>query len=418
MIRLKWFLVYVLIATNAAALIGQNAAPSCENNLLHYVNYDTNELVFPNGEPLLNRFFRKLDTIVFRGEGQVKILHFGGSHIQADIYTHQTRKKMQNITFGMNSGRGLIFPVKIAKSNNPGNFKVTYNGTWERCLNTDRHRNCNLGATGMMVRTADSCALFSIAIDTTGDNHYPTNKIKIFHNTWNSNCEAELIPENPYQIKSVEKFPEKGYTEILLNQYIETFRFKVYRTDTLPQWFELYGIELLSDDPGIVYSAVGVNGATIPAFLRCNLLEQHVGIVDPDLIIISLGTNDGYSRKFNKSYFKERYLELIRVVKNAAPNANIILTVPNDCYLYRRYRNYNTLQQEEVIYELAEQYNCAVWNLYQIMGGLGSSKIWMNEGQMKRDRIHFTTSGYLLKGDLFFDALMKAYGEHLGKRLL
>jgi len=43
------------------------------------------------------------------------------------------------------------------------------------------------------------------------------------------------------------------------------------------------------------------------------------------------------------------------------------------------------------------------------MGGLHSMKEWESAGLGKKDKVHFTNQGYLLIGDLFFNALIKDY---------
>ena len=47
------------------------------------------------------------------------------------------------------------------------------------------------------------------------------------------------------------------------------------------------------------------------------------------------------------------------------------------------------------------------------MGGLNSILVWQRFGLAKRDRIHFTGKGYLLQGDLFFNAFLKSYDHYI-----
>jgi hypothetical protein len=68
---------------------------------------------------------------------------------------------------------------------------------------------------------------------------------------------------------------------------------------------------------------------------------------------------------------------------------------------------------KEVILELAEKYNCAVWDFYSLMGGLNSSLAWREAGLMQPDKIHFTRAGYELKGELFFSAFLRGWENHL-----
>ena len=70
---------------------------------------------------------------------------------------------------------------------------------------------------------------------------------------------------------------------------------------------------------------------------------------------------------------------------------------------------------EESIKKLSRKQHAAMWDMFEVMGGLNSVVLWQREGLSKRDRIHFTREGYLLIGDLLFDAIMKSFGEYLYK---
>jgi lysophospholipase L1-like esterase len=138
--------------------------------------------------------------------------------------------------------------------------------------------------------------------------------------------------------------------------------------------------------------------------------------IDPQLVIFSIGTNDAYTKNFDRAKFKDQYSKLLDSTRAALPQAAILITVPNDSYLYRRYVNQNTAEMEKVIYELAGKYNCGVYDFYSVMGGLNSSQTWYNMRLMQYDRVHFTREGYLLKGDLFFAAFLKGWETHLAAK--
>ena len=177
--------------------------------------------------------------------------------------------------------------------------------------------------------------------------------------------------------------------------------------------FALSGIDLISNSAGVVYNSVGVNGAMLGSYLRCELYQKHLRAIHPDLIIISIGTNDGYTRRFDEDKYRNEYRELLSRTLEVTPEAALILTVPNDSYLYRRYVNPNTEKMKNIIREVAAEYHCAVWDFYRVMGGLNSSQTWYSLNLMQYDRIHFNRKGYQLKGDLFFSALLKAWENQL-----
>lgn len=110
--------------------------------------------------------------------------------------------------------------------------------------------------------------------------------------------------------------------------------------------------------------------------------------------------------------FEEDYENLLRTVKSVAPNAAILFVTNSDNLRRSRAPNLNTLAAREVLFRLAQKHNAAVWDLFEVMGGLRSFAYWQQAKLAKRDKVHFNHSGYTLLGDLFFDALIEAYNTY------
>ena len=79
--------------------------------------------------------------------------------------------------------------------------------------------------------------------------------------------------------------------------------------------FELFGLRFLNQSNGICYHSIGVNGASVPSYLRCENLSDDLSMVSPDLIIFSVGINDAYEPSFSKEVFKSNYDSIIQLVK-------------------------------------------------------------------------------------------------------
>ena len=110
-----------------------------------FISYDDNGLIL-NDNQQAELLFNKLDRLILQGKGKINILHIGDSHIQADYVSGHLRKRFQEMAWGLNGGRGFVFPVKMAKSNNPWNFSVSYTGNWESCKNVEKDQIGNLHA--------------------------------------------------------------------------------------------------------------------------------------------------------------------------------------------------------------------------------------------------------------------------------
>ncbi len=385
-----------------------------------YIRWGLNRFQFPTeSSPAFERFYEKFDSLVNYKDRQLVIYHIGGSHIQADAYTHRIRTHLQEFGPGLKGPKGLLFPYNMASTNNPWSYKVEYTGEWTGYRNVVRKDTLPLGLLGIAVSTPDSLSSIKIYARKNEPMVYSFNKIRVYHNREGQKTHDLTIKENIF-IKSIETDSIIGYTDIFLNTLLDTLNLEIIRMVHDTSHFILYGIELWNDDPGIVYTTIGINGAAFPNYFKCTEWESQMSTHPPDMFVISIGTNDGNVTydNFRPDIYKANFEAMMKRILNVNPNAAILLTVPNDAYYYRRYPNKNIEREKEVIFELATEYNMAVWDFYSMMGGLGSSQKWYRDNLMHKDRIHFTHTGYYLKGDMFYEAFLKFLDEMEYRRLI
>ncbi len=380
-----------------------------------FMNTDSNKITFPDQNRSFDLFFKKLDKLIFHGKGQVNIVHIGGSHIQADIISHRFRTNLQTIQPGLVSGRGLIFPYSIAKTNNPWNYRTTFRGKWTTVRNVQRDLKATLGLTGFAVLTSDSTAEFTVEMRKSDFPEYQFNTIKIL-------CTGDTTGVEPVLLYHDIKLSRTDY-DSAMNMYIfqlpirvSTFTVGFKGFQSTDQSIGITGILLEDDKPGIIYHSIGVNGASVPSYLKCENFKRDLSIINPDLIIFAIGINDANSTSFSQAVFESNYINLIRAVREVNPYATLLFSVNNDTFRRsgRRYEiNDNNAKAREVFYKLAIDYRGAVWDLYTIMGGRGSMEKWEEADLAKSDKIHFTTAGYKLLGDLLFNAFWDAYSDYI-----
>src|SRR5690606_33794682 len=123
-------------------------------------------------------------------------------------------------------------------------------------------------------------------------------------NTEVTNYCVELISDT---CNSIHQNKEIGYTEFVFDHHVDSFEINIYREDTFPTEFQLYGISLDNDDPGLIYNSIGVNGASTKSYLRCELFSQHLQAIPPDLVIFCIGINDAYDPDFCESCYEKNY---------------------------------------------------------------------------------------------------------------
>lgn len=378
-----------------------------------FINYDSNHIEFPGNKEALNTFHQKLSTLVFEGTGQLNIVQIGGSHIQADIMSGQMRKRFQSFQGNQNAGRGFVFPYRLAHTNTPYGYHFERSGKWTTCRNVEKNRECNLGMAGINAFTEDSISSLAVCFEPQNDIKYHFNRVKVYHE----------ISETSFKIRIDSLFIESarvdtigGYTEFQLTHYVDSLGIEFIKTDSLQTGFTLYGFNLETDEAGVVFHNLGINGAAVPSFLRCNLLSQQLATIKPDLVILGLGINDAYGKNFSQESYESNYEQLVAEIRKANPDVSIVYTTNNDSYIRRRYLNRNGIKVQESMKRLAKNQGVAVWDMFEVMGGLNSIVVWQHYGLAKKDRIHFTRAGYILMGDLFFDSLINDFGKYLSNQ--
>jgi lysophospholipase L1-like esterase len=303
----------------------------------------------------------------------------------------------------------------MAHTNNPRNYKVLYTGKWEGCRNAVNKNHCPWGLSGITATTYDTLTTAKVYAFDKDSVVYSFNRVSIYHLATTESFHPKL--DSSMIIDSVWTDSLAGVTTFQLDNYYDTLFFETIKTDSLQNYFVLQGIKLESDKSGLSYTAIGVNGAKVPSYLRSQYFEPQLKTAIPDLVIFGIGINDAYmpEDRFSQEEYENNYRELINIFRNVNPDVQFIFMSNNDSYYKRSYPNANAIKVQKAMKTLAAEYGGAYWDLFDIMGGLNSIKMWNYEGLAKRDLIHFTPAGYVLQADLLFKAIRDAYGDYLEK---
>ena len=373
------------------------------------INLDCNQFAFFS-EKSTNWFYlyTEIQKMITKKDRKLNFYHIGGSHIQADIYTHDFRTFLQSNWPGLDGERGLVFPFRLASTNNPSNYNFSSPNNWTGFRSVSaRPEDLQYGLTGAAIKCADSLIVVNFK-------HMrslvkpPFNRLRIYHNTGEFFYDMNFGSQELF-VTDTYHHADLGYSEIRFSDKMDSLDIQFIRTCNIATSLEIYGFEFLNDLPGITYNAIGINGAGLYTYLGNEHFLRDLKIHPPDFFAFSLGTNDAYTsyENFNPQKYKENLEEMIKLVLTVNPKCAILLTVPNDCLFNKKHVNKNTERQREVIYQLSAKYEQAVWDFYGIMGELGSSKSWKKNGLMQADYVHFTAGGYHIKGSLLIDAFLK-----------
>ena len=404
---IRTFVIAFLLG--AASMQGQEHV---EALALKYPFLDTakNHIAYYGSEQALEGFFNKLDQAIFDFEGKVNVVHIGGSHVQGGMLSHTLRMHLGQLAPELNVERGFFFPHRLANTNMPRNIYIRKMGKWEGCRNSIPKNNCPWGFSGIDAITYDKDAGFILQSFIENEKPYRFNELRIFEHMASSTMQPfSQPPPDSIVIDTV-----AGVRRWFFNEMIDSIVVHFDSVQGDPQYI-LQGLQMVRPESGLVYHALGVNGAATKSFLRSENFVAQGKYVEPDLVIFGLGINDAY--KPDNAWFPEeygaRYDTLVHWFREINPDCEIIFMTNNDSYYKRRIPNEHALDVVEQMKQLSKRHNAALWDLFGVMGGLNSIAIWEEHRLAKADKIHFTSAGYRLNSDLLFWAIWEEYEKHL-----
>jgi lysophospholipase L1-like esterase len=377
------------------------------------VHVDRAGLHFPGSRDAQDHFYGLLDSLM-AGSGQsVNIWHVGGSHVQAGHFSYRLQERLTTMADSLKGERGFIFPYRIAKTNSDKSFRTSFTGEWLSAMAASTHKDLNprFGIMGIAAQTSDSLATVGIGLNISADTLWRFNRFRILGY-------ASSPDVRPYLVSGSDTL------DFVIDTETQSYIFDLpAETDTVTigfhipegQSFTLTGTEPISGRKGINYYCSGVNGARLTTWLeQCPDLPRDLQLVKPDLAIFAVGINDSACKAvdFKPEVFKENYRRLIRLIREQSPDCAFVFITNNDSYRYisrGMTYNHNGPTVQKAMFELAKEYGAAVWDVYDIMGGKDSVIKWRNAGLVKSDRLHFTQEGYVLLGDMLYNALVDDY---------
>ncbi|MDE5800352.1 MAG: hypothetical protein K2H74_04955 [Paramuribaculum sp.] len=380
-----------------------------------FINRNKNHIIFNGADwSALRSALAKSASVPF------SIVHIGDSHLQADIATGEVRNLLQ-FDYG-NAGRGLITPLKISGTNEPTDFFFTSTNSWTPALLMKSSWPHAMGFSGVSISPGKLSSNFTVATSEKEDIN-PFSSLIVFHGgqffvTSVADADGNSIP--------FVATPSKDYTLIELTQDVTSAQVFFDSAGDLT----LYGVSLSGNRPGIFYHTIGNNGAAYCTYNRIGNVGAGINALDPNLVIISLGTNDAFGR-FDARALTSEIDKLVSNIRKANPDAQILLVTPMECQKKvvttvkkkgrgkkKRSRtvkvrgfavNSNVEKIRDVIMDYGKAHNIAVYDWYTVAGGDGASAKWLNDGLYGHDRVHHTRKGYHLQGELMYEALTDAF---------
>lgn len=387
-----------------------------------FLNFDANKILQPDSSSLQG-FFEKLWTFEQNDSGKVKILHIGDSHVQGGEWSGTVRKAFHNKFSCGVPDRGYVFPYNVARSNKPRNHHIEFKGEWAGCRSAFIGLDCSWGLSGFNATTKDDSLEIKVWMDESDGQNYFFDRLKLYGDWDTADYDFELICLGGNDSLSLSRDilsddfdPLTLVRAFDLRTVVDTAIFKWTRKKPSPSEILLHGFTFENSYPGIQYSIAAANGAKVQSFLLSDKFLRQCADHNPDLLILSLGTNDAFSRYYSDSSYYAHYDTLLYQLRTLLPQSNILMTVPGDANRHVKTHIPEVLRARKITLELAQKYSCAVWDWFTVMGGPKSVDKWAMYQLTAFDRLHLNDDGYRLQGKLMYNAIIDAYNREVGDR--
>jgi len=415
----------------------------------------------------LTAFFNKLDDVREAGSDRqvVRIVHIGDSHVQADYLPGVLRRLFWR-DFG-EAGRGLVFPYALAGTHGPLDYDWSGTTDWTARRRTFQRGGPAIGVTGMGIRANTNQVELRFAYDDT----YPTmafDQVTVFtdqETEWFTRIDEPVDPplaQTGWQYHTVASgetlyglareyqctvtdlqhwnrltghqifvgqslrvgrqvvqsgasapmpSPEPG-APFLRKQYLPEPAEKLTLTGQNPTGPSLYGVVLENRRrSGVLYHMIGVNGTTYYHYHRSEEFWEQIPALAPDLVILTLGTNEALQSAFRPDDIKREVSGFLKRLKATCPRTIILLMTNPDAGNKKAEQLDRPGEMRDILLSSAREAGIAIFDWYALMGGKGSMYPWREEALAYRDVIHFTKKGYTFQGYLLYRALMTAYAN-------
>lgn len=364
----------------------------------------------------LDSFFERLHQLHQGNGDNVNIVHLGDSHIQADYMTGVIRRSFHK-NFG-NAGRGLIVPLRVARTNEPNNFKTASKVNWnsKRCVFPDQPLPIGIG--GVTIETTNKEADLVIHLNDLWLD-YSFNSLTLFYEEDPKSFSFKISEPGGQQLGKIEGYLQdstKNFTKVTWEKHVSSIRIEAKKESQSQSRAIIYGAVLGNSKRGVLYHTIGVNGAKFKHYNEAKHFAAQTGALQTDLFIISLGTNESVDYPHVDRNVFAQIDQLLLSLKRNNPGASFILVTPQDVYRDRNKPNPGISAVREVVMQYAVENGLAFYDLYRAMGGENSAGSWAENALLSTDGIHLTRDGYEYQGNLFYHALIKSYNSYVPNR--
>ena len=407
--------------------------------------------------PELTKLHKRLADLRAGRIQRVTIVQIGDSHTQGGHFPGRLRALFQ-ARFG-NGGRGMLPPGSPYDFWRPYQVEARQTGKWEVfSSNKKGHESLPYGLSGFVVRSSDPEAALLLQA---GEESWPFAVVEVGYYKKPDGGTFSLTVDGRH-IGTV----DTRATRSAMERRTFTLKAPGTRVELRPGGdgsVDIADWSVYGRLRGVVLASFGFSGAQVGIMERWDWgnVSAQLAALDPALIVLAFGTNEGYAPRKKLTDYDDRLEERILALRRAAPNASIVLVsgpdanhIPKYCYgngkdkaggngetahatgadrktcrplsreeegdydamLVRSDRalcRWHTPGSYDIVRkaqrEVAQRTGALFWDWFAYQGGRCGAFKWEQAGLVYPDRVHMRKEGYWRSADQLFATLMHEY---------
>ena len=367
----------------------------------------------PGGRALAS-FYEQLSLVRQEGKGQVRITHWGDSHIAADALTGQLRRRLQRAAG--NAGPGFVLLGKPWPSYWHSQVKNGASRGWRAERLRGRYarkrlqpRDDLLGLAGVSVYTPRrSCSAWVEA-----RRGRLISSATLYYLQQPGGGSVELWGDGKLARRRSTRGTTSGagFLEVAFKKPVKRVELRTGGARRV----RLYGVDLRTSRPGVIYDALGINGARATQLLGWNesLMKAQLEQLGPDLVVLAYGANEVDNTALTRRGFAAGFDKVLKRLRAVAPAAACLITGPTDRARYDKAQGHISPPNLDFIVaeqrRLALAHGCAFWDQRAAMGGRFSIFQWISAipPLARTDHVHLTPPGYRRLAELLYAELAR-----------
>ncbi len=374
----------------------------------------------------------------------VTILHLGDSHTAGDKFSGRLRQLFQD-RFGA-AGRGTLPPGVPFDYYRPTLVSAEQTGDWTVDSSYGSDAFGLFGISGFRTSSSDPDAAMILASEEgPGFDHV---ELVVLAQPGGGTIEVSVDGRVVHELPTEGSVARAARLDLPVSPGSRTLTLRP-RGDgrvSLLSWSTRRG------NSGVLYESHGIVGTTINIIGRWEpgTLAWEIGHSDPAMIVLAYGTNEGFNDDLTREEYTADFRTRLRALRQAAPNAAIVVAGPPDANrlprgcngesyscgpveagevasyeeLYRsrntdsRYCRWHPPPNLDVVRQVQRSVAAAegayFWDWSQVMGGTCGTHRWaVGEPSLAYgDHVHFRTDGYRMSADALFQDIMRHYATY------